>query len=244
MCGDDRSERRDPVVDARDLVVETFPHARWALLSGSVLTTHRTAGSDLDIVVLLPDGDPEAPHRESRYFRGWPAELFVHDEETLAHYLAKELPGRRPTLNRMVATGVQLMGDPAHAGEVQRMCRKVVAGGPAPLTVAERHRIRYQLTDLLDDLTHATDPGECTVVAAAAWAAAGERTLALNGHWIGTGKWLLRGLRAYDPELAERWLAAHADPVAITRFVVGVLEGSGGPLFAGHKEPGERPAHH
>ncbi|MEQ7008795.1 nucleotidyltransferase domain-containing protein [Actinopolymorpha sp. B17G11] len=242
MSHDGRDGRGDPIVDARDVVVETFPHARWALLSGSVITTPRTAGSDLDIVVLLPDGDPEAPHRASRHFRGWPVELFVHDEETLAHYLTKELPDRRPALNRMVATGVHLVGDRTHSGEIQTLCTNVLAGGPAPLTDTERNRIRYQLTDLLDDLTHATDPAERTVVAAAAWAAAGERVLALNGRWTGTGKWLLRELIAYDPELAERWLAAHADPTAIARFLTGVLDRSGGPLFAGYKEPGERPS--
>lgn len=42
----------DPVNDARDLVAELFPRAVWAVLAGSVTTTWRTAGSDLDIVVL------------------------------------------------------------------------------------------------------------------------------------------------------------------------------------------------
>jgi hypothetical protein len=45
---------QDPVKDARALVEERFPQARWAVLAGSVITAHRTAGSDLDIVVLLP----------------------------------------------------------------------------------------------------------------------------------------------------------------------------------------------
>ena len=56
----------DPVADAGALVAESFPHAVWALVTGSVLTGLRTAGSDLDIVVCLPDGDPDAPHRDSR----------------------------------------------------------------------------------------------------------------------------------------------------------------------------------
>jgi hypothetical protein len=75
---------KDPVADARALVEERFPQARWAVLAGSVITAHRTAGSDLDIVVLLPTDDPQAPHRDSRYFRGRPVELFVHDERTAA----------------------------------------------------------------------------------------------------------------------------------------------------------------
>jgi hypothetical protein len=239
--GAQRDERGDPIVDARAVVADAFPHARWALLSGSIITAYRTAGSDLDIVVLLADGDPAAPHRDSRRFRGWPVELFVYDEESLPHYLSKELPGRRPVLNRMVATGVHLVGDHEHATEVQTVCAKVLAGGPAPLTDTEHNRIRYQLTDLLDDLTHATDPAERMVIAATAWTAAANRALTLGGRWTGSGKWLLRELRAHDAELAERWLAAHANPAAIELIIRDVLADAGGPLFAGHKEAGERP---
>jgi hypothetical protein len=82
----------DPLAEARELVAQLFPHARWAVLTGSVLTAHRTPGSDLDLVVVLPDDDPAAPHRDSRYWRGWPVELFVHDAATLAHYLGNDLP--------------------------------------------------------------------------------------------------------------------------------------------------------
>lgn len=42
----------DPLADARDLVAARFPDATWAVLTGSVLGPHRTAGSDLDIVVM------------------------------------------------------------------------------------------------------------------------------------------------------------------------------------------------
>lgn len=74
---------RDPLPDACEPVTDLFPHNQWALLAGSVTTAQRTAGSDLDIVVLLPDGDEQAPHRDCRRYRGWPVELFVHDQQSL-----------------------------------------------------------------------------------------------------------------------------------------------------------------
>jgi len=228
---------KNPVIDARALVAELFPHALWAMLTGSVITRARTAGSDLDIVVLLPDGDPRAPHRDSRRFRGWPVELFVHDEPSLAHYLAKELGARKPTLHRMVGTGVALVGDPGHW---QETCAKVLAGGPPPLSVKERDRARYALTDLLDDLLYADDPGERVVIAESAWQAAGDHTLGFAGRWSGSGKWLLRELRDYDPDVAARWLAAHGDPSAIAAYVRDLLDRNGGPLFEGYSVPGER----
>lgn len=227
----------DPVADAAALVAEQFPQARWAILSGAVLTAQRTAGSDLDIVVLLPDNDPAAPHRDSQTFRGWPVELFVHDEASLNYYLAKDLPPRRPSLHRMVATGVAITGDTT---EVQKRCAEVLAAGPKPLSDAERAHLRYQLTDLLDDLTHATDAGERTVIAAAAWTTAAVQAIAFNNHWTGTGKWLLRELRDLDPSLADRWLAAYGDPVATAAFAQQVLDQAGGPLFAGYRVAGER----
>lgn len=229
---------KNPVLDARDVVAELFPQARWAILTGSVITSARTAGSDLDIVVLLPDGDPQAPHRDSRRYRGWPVELFVHDEQTLRHYLTTELASRKPHLHRMVGTGVALTGDP----EVWReRCAKVLAGGPPPLTDEERDRARYGLTDLLDDLAHAADPGERAVIAAEAWTAAGGCTLRFAGRWIGSGKWLLRELRSFDPVLAEQWLAAQHDPAAIADYIDRLLERHGGPLFEGYRAAGQRP---
>jgi hypothetical protein len=229
---------RDPVADARALVEERFPHARWAVVTGSVITAYRTPGSDLDIVVLLPDGDPQAPHRDSCYFRDWPVELFVHDEQTVRHYLAKELPQRKPHLHRMVARGVALTGDPSRW---QAECDEVLAKGPTPLTMAEREYARYGLTELLDDLVHVVDLGEKTVIAATAWTVAAQQTLAFADRWAGNGKWLLRELRELDPELADLWLAAFGDAEAIEAFVREFLNRTGGPLFEGFRAVGERP---
>ncbi|GAB7042870.1 MULTISPECIES: hypothetical protein [Catenuloplanes] len=46
----------DAMRDARDLVTAHVPGAVWAILAGSVLGPHRTAGSDPDIVVMYDEG--------------------------------------------------------------------------------------------------------------------------------------------------------------------------------------------
>lgn len=214
----------DPLVDARDLVAERFPDAEWAILTGSVLGPARTAGSDLDIVVLSGRG-----YRESLRFRGWPVELFVHTPERLALFLERELAERKPSTHRMLATGVPLLGDPS---ELVARCAQVLAAGPPPLTAAERDRVRYVLTDLLDDHTYAGDPGERAAIAAVLWIEAGRAALSLADRWVSGGKWLLRELRALDPALAGRWLAARDDPAG---FTTAVLAGAGGPLFEGYR---------
>ncbi|MCU7726944.1 nucleotidyltransferase domain-containing protein [Actinoplanes sp. KI2] len=216
----------DPLSTAAELVAVRFPQATWAMLTGSVLGPLRTAGSDLDIVVLLPDGPG---HRECLHHRGWPVELFVHTPDRLAEFLASELARRKPTTHRMLARGVTLLGDP---GDLPARCARVLADGPPPLTVAERDRLRYCLTDVLDDYTHVTDPGEREVIAAALWTETARAALSSAGRWVSGGKWLLRELREFDPGLAERWLAARDDPAPLARQV---LADAGGELFDGYR---------
>jgi hypothetical protein len=216
----------DPLTDAGALVSDRFPDATWALLTGSVLGPHRTAGSDLDIVVLRDDGPG---YRESLRFRGWPVELFVHTPQRLAGFLAGELAERKPSTHRMLARGVTLLGDP---GDLPAQCARVLAQGPPPLTPAERDWLRYSLTDLLDDYQHATDPGERVVIATTLWIDTARTALATSGRWLSGGKWLLRELRELDPSFATGWLAARDDPAPLAERV---LARAGGPLFEGYR---------
>jgi hypothetical protein len=222
----------DPLTDARDLVAVRFPEATWAMLTGSVLGPQRTAGSDLDIVVMRPDGPA---YRESLRFRGWPVEVFVNTPESLAGFLARELAARKPSTHRMLARGVAVLGDP---GELPARCARVLAEGPPALGVAGRDRWRYGLTDLLDDHEHATDPGERTVIAAALWNESGRAALAFAGRWVSGGKWLLRELRELDPGFADRWLGARDDPAGLAAEVLGR---GGGPLFEGYRAESGQP---
>ncbi|GAB2580712.1 nucleotidyltransferase domain-containing protein [Kribbella endophytica] len=224
----------DPLETTRRLAAELFPTAVWVVLGGSVLTSARTAGSDLDVVVLLPDGTPGAPRRESIEYDGWPVELFVHDRASLAHYLAGD--GRRPALHRMVALGTAALGDPT---DDQKAAREHLDAGPPPLDQAETDNLRYALTDLLDDLTHAP-LDEQAVIATYTWIRTAEATLQFRDHWVGNGKWLLRELRDLDPAYADRWLAARTDTDAIRKLAEEALTLAGGPLFAGYQAAGKR----
>lgn len=235
-----RVNAKDPIESARGIVRDSYPEARWAMLSGSVVTSDRTSGSDLDIIVVLPNEDPRVPCRDSQHIGGWPVEAFLHDPQTLIKQIARARPQREPDLIRMIATGVFLTSHDDTATRIQAECVAILAAGPAPLSEPERDSLRYRLTDLLDDLTHATDPGERTVIAATAWITVAEKALMLGSRWAGDGKWLLRELRNYDSELAARWLAAHGRPEATRGLLRELLGQAGGPLFAGHRVTGAR----
>jgi Nucleotidyltransferase domain len=183
----------DPVHTARALVGERFPDAVQAWLAGSVTTGQATATSDLDVTVLLDEGDV---HRESLVYDGWPVELFVHTAASVEHYVVKDLARRRPTMARLVATGVPLLSE--GGDDVRRRCQDVLDTGPPPVTAADLEAQRYGLTDLLDDLAGAGHDEEATAIAVEVWRATAELALAAAVAWSGTGKWLVRELGALD----------------------------------------------
>lgn len=226
----------DPVADARALVRERFPGALAAFLGGGVLSDRRTATSDLDIVVLL--GGPPAPYRESLRWRGWPAELFVHDQASIERYFSLDATRRKPNLARMVAGGATLIDRDATASRISERAQSVLAAGPPPLTTGELELRRYGLTDLLDDLAGSTDAGETTVICWHVALQSAELALLLAGSWLGGGKWLLRELRATDQALAAGLLAAIGDPAELTARADEVLARTGGRLWEGYRASG------
>lgn len=238
--------RLDEVVaTARRLVADRFPDARAAWLAGSVVTGTATPTSDLDITVLLPG--PPAPFRESLEYDGWPVELFVHSRESVARWLAKDLERRRPTLARLISTGVVLLDVDGAGSALAEECAGILAARPGPLPDADRDSMRYGLTDLLDDLADAHDPAVAAAVGFATWEAAAHLLLAADGRWWGTGKWLVHELREYDAAHETSYaLRLHAglaaavegDGVLLAVVAEEILDGAGGRLWVGYRAEG------
>jgi hypothetical protein len=226
----------DPQADARALVAERFANARAAFLGPGVLSAYRTSTSDLDIVVVL-DGPP-APFRESLRWRDWPVELFVHDPASVEEFLARDIARRKPNLARMVADGVTLADGHGIAADLRKRARQVLDAGPPPLSPAELRLRRYGLSDLLDDLAGSTDAGETAVISWHVLVQAAELALLQDGRWLGGGKWLLRELRAAEPDLAQALLAGLGSPAQLTAAAGEVLARSGGRLWEGFRQPG------
>jgi len=227
----------DPETAARALVTARFPGARAAFLGGGVLSVRRTPTSDLDIVVLL--GGPPAPYRESLIWRNWPAEVFAQRTDTIGDWFAKDAARRRPTLARMCSDGVILTDTDGSGLAVREQAEAVLASGPPPLEPGELDRRRYGLSDLLDDLAGSTDPGETAIICWNVLRAAAELALLLDGCWLGSGKWLLRELRAAEPQLAGDLIDARDDPARLAELADRVLAAAGGRLWAGYRQQGK-----
>ncbi|WP_284292254.1 hypothetical protein [Luteimicrobium album] len=224
----------EPTVDAGAFVADRYPEARWALLTGSVVdASARTAGSDLDVVVCLTDGG--MGHRDSLRWHGWPVEVFANPESGHRWFLEKEGARRKPILCRMIATGVQVAGEPGASLALQSECRALLDAGPGAPSDTMLEDLRYAVTDLLDDLTYTRDAGEAIAARHVLWERVGHFALAAAGRWDGGGKWLLRELRAWDPGWAARWLAAVEHDETMTTLAHETLRAAGGPLFEGYR---------
>jgi hypothetical protein len=191
--------------------------------------------------VLLDEssGDVDV-HRESLMYAGWPVELFVHTASSIEFFVAKDLRRRHPTMARLVATGVPLLGD--GGDDVRRHCAEVLARGPAPLARDELDLMRYGLTDLLDDLADVGPGAEAAAVVVAVWRATAELALGAAGGWYGAGKWLVRELQALDVRSGTRLTEAldlglrralAGERESLMTVAEGVLARSGGRHWAG-----------
>ncbi|MEI8406201.1 MULTISPECIES: nucleotidyltransferase domain-containing protein [unclassified Kribbella] len=220
---------------ARQLVAEQYPDARAAWLGGSVVRGDASSTSDLDITVLL-SGQP-APMRRSLEYGGWPVELFVHTEESLRYFCGKDQQRRQPTMMRLVGESVVLLDTDGSGARLQQAGLEEVAAGPAALTTAELDLLRYGITCLLDDLADASTDDVRTALASVLWQDAARLLLTGARRWSGTGKGLLRELKAYDEvhgtDHAGALLAGVRDTAALAEEVDGILDLYGGRLFAG-----------
>ncbi|MER6121564.1 nucleotidyltransferase domain-containing protein [Streptomyces sp. NPDC001795] len=226
------------VDQARRLVADRCPDALAAVLGGSTARGRATATSDLDIAVLLPDGD--VTRRETLRHEGRLAELFAHTRAGLAEILASDRAGRRGTMLFIYAESIPLHDPHGYAAALRSEARAQLEQGPDPLTPQERDLERYRLTDLLDDLADVRDRHEQLAVADQVLVSAALLLTAHRRAWRGGGKWLPRRLVAADPVLGRALLDArltvveHADPAPLTAVAYEILDLLGGPLREGH----------
>ncbi|CAG7643429.1 nucleotidyltransferase domain-containing protein [Actinacidiphila bryophytorum] len=233
----------DAIDAAHAVVEEHHPDARAAFLGGSVITDRRTATSDLDIVILL-HGAP-APYRLNVHEHGWPAELLVHTEESWHTFVEREVRNRSSPLMWMCADGVMLLDRDGVGARISTHAKSLAAAGPPPTSAEEIDDRRYALTDLLDDLTGCTDPGERLFICTELARRTAELTLALNTAWNGGGKWLTRRLDATAPGLSKQLhdgvhQALGGRVEMLIEVVDEVLLQAGGRLWVGYRRNGTR----
>ncbi|MER8187556.1 nucleotidyltransferase domain-containing protein [Kitasatospora sp. NPDC094015] len=229
----------DPIDQARRLVHERFPDALAAILAGSTATGRATAGSDLDIAVLVADGGET--YRETVRSEGRVVELFVHTRAGLRDLCAVDVATRRAVMPSMYATGLVLVDVDGEAARARARAEEDLRRGPAGLAPDTVETKRYALTDALDDLRDTTDAFERLAVAGVVVSTAVDLLCDHHRAWTGSGKWLPRRLLAADPERGAALLDAHArlgatqDPGPLIAAASAVLGLVGGALREGYR---------
>lgn len=197
--------RMNPPFAAKRFIDEYFPLCQAAVLAGSVVRGEETLTSDLDIVVF--DNQIEAAFRETFIEYGWPIEVFVHSLTSYRSYFRSDAERARPSLPRMVAEGIVLK-DTGILSTIKNEAAILLNDGPAPWSEQTLMMKRYMLTDALIDLIGTQNEGEALFIANTLAEAIHEFVLRTNGQWTGASKWVVRALKQYDEDFADRFVEA------------------------------------
>lgn len=239
-------DQHDWVARALRFVQQEFPVAEAAFLGGSVATGHATRSSDLDLLIILPTPWDEVSFVETSRFEGQLVEAFVYGWDALPTWLERGRAQHRPVLDRLAAEGIPLINGPLSEG-LQAQSRVVLDAGPGHADADDLARRAYSLSAHLEDLADRseasldTDPAERAVLTWTLWREAAELSLLTQRRWLGTGKWLVRELRADgDPHGLADWAEHPEDVEQLVTVARTVLDAAGGSLQEGFIR-GERP---
>lgn len=213
-------------------VRQEFATAEAGFLGGSVASGHATATSDLDVLVVLPERWRDAAFVHTTRFEGQLVETFGYGRAGLADWLAKGRADRRPVLDRLIAEGLPLLSGPL-TEQLRQESRAALDAGPDPADPDDLARRAYSISAHLDDLADrggtGTDPAETRILTWAVWQECAELSLLAGRRWLGTGKWLVREVRAGgDPFGLAAWAEHTQGLPQLLRIAREVLEQVGG----------------
>ena len=224
----------------RRIHAERYPDADVLLAAGSLLRGDGTAYSDLDLVVVYSELDHA--YRESFRAGDVPVEAFVHDPSTLEYFFVDvDAASGIPSLPNMVIEGVEVPAPTATSRALKARAAAIVAAGPPALDAETERRMRYFVSDLLDDLRAPRSRDESIGAGTHLYEQLADYFLRRRRLWSAKGKAVPRRLRHVDPEIAAAFSEAFADLFAsgraerVIRLAEDILRDAGGPLFDGFR---------
>jgi len=217
-----------------------YPDAGVIFLAGSIVRGESTPFSDLDLVVIF-DRLPAA-YRESFNFQGFPIEAFVHDPETVNYFLHEiDRPSGIPSLAQMILEGVEIPKPNDLSRSLKELATSVIQLGPPGLSEAEVRKLRYDITNMVDDIRQPRSRGELVASGAELYEMLANYYLRTNALWSAKGKSIPRVLSQANADLCLRYAAsfdelfAHGRPESAVALVEEILRPRGGFLFDGHR---------
>ena len=227
------------VATARDILAARYAGASVAFAAGSIVRGEGTRYSDLDLVVVFPA--LKNAYRESFTVGGLPVEAFVHDPETLEHFLEVDRASGIPALAQMVMEGIEVPEPNELSNVLKDRAACFIEAGPPVLDDEAEQRMRYAVTDLLDDLREPRSRDELVGAASRLFETLSDYYLRSHGLWSARGKAISRALQRANPETAARYsrsfdgLFTHGEVVPVIELAEHLLGPRGGPLFDGYR---------
>ncbi len=225
---------------ANAIRADRYGDAIATFAAGSIVRGEGTPFSDLDLVVVY--AQLPCAYRESFRYDGYPVEAFVHDPATLEYFfLEVDRASGVPSLPQMVVEGVEIPSPNEISRQLKRRAAAVIEAGPPPLDDATERRMRYFVSDLLDDLRAPRSAEELLGAGGRLYESLADYHLRRRGLWSAKGKAISRVLRQTDPTLSASYQDAFAalfgqgDAGAVIRLAEEILREAGGPLFDGYR---------
>lgn len=230
----------DLIKITKQILDDRYPGADVIFLAGSLLRGEGTPYSDLDLVVIFE----QLPHawRESFSFQGYPVEAFVHDPETFNHFISElGRPSGLSAMAYMVAEGVEVPRPSEISRSVKRIAADLIAAGPPKLSDEDERKLRYTITNLIDDIRQPRSREELVASGAELYGALANYYFRANGLWSAVNKSIPRKLGKTDPELYSRFREGFEELFAggrsdkVITLAEEILKPHGGFLFDGYK---------
>lgn len=230
----------DIIKITNEIRVSKYKDAKVIFLAGSIVRGEGTPDSDLDLVIVF-ENLPNA-YRESFYFGGFPVEAFVHDPETLNYFITeRELKAGVCVMAQMISEGIELPQPSEFSQKLKQLAVSVIGSRPPKLNEDSLRQMRYNITNLIDDIRHPRSKTEVIATGTVLYDVLANCYLRTNGFWTAKAKSIPRKLKLANAEFGLRFcdtferLFADGQTEEIIALAEGILEPVGGFLFEGHK---------
>lgn len=192
----------------REYIEAFFPDCAGALLSGSAVNGEMTPQSDLDVIVLYED--VHRHYRKIDFYRDQKIEVMVHRiSECFTMFESDRLKRNRSFLD-LISKGVIVKDTDTLVSQLQLNAKHIYEQNPIPFTLYEKKLYHYILKNRLDDFEAKNDFSESYFILSNVLYYTTKILLVQNKQWSNKtdGKWQLRAIRKFNPELASRFTMA------------------------------------
>lgn len=224
----------------KEILQAKYATAEFAFLAGSIVRGEATSFSDLDLVVIFEN--LPCAFRESFYFQHLPVEVFAHTPETLNYFMFEiDRPSGFPVLPQMVSEGIEVPEKSDLSEKLKRLAKECLAMKPPALAPRQIDSLRYQITNLIDDIREPRSKEELTAGGGELYSVLADFYLRANNFWSAKNKAIPRVLEKTNPDLRrefcesfeELFVAGKTEKVILMTETI--LKPHGGFLFEGER---------